>query len=102
MATPDIRPLNEELQKVAKEELNEVESRIGEDIVVLRTWIEKQPHLKARKDDQFLVSFLRGCKYSLEKAKSKVDHFYTLKTMIPELFVNLKMDDKNISLCKTG
>lgn len=102
MATPDIRPLNGELQKVAKDELNEIECRIGEDIVALRTWIEKQHHLKARTDDQFLVSFLRGCKYSLEKAKSKVDYFYTIKTMMPEIFENLKMDDKYINFCKTG
>lgn len=102
MANIGIRPLNEELRKVAQDELNEVQSRIPEDIAALRTWIEKQPHLKARVDDQFLVAFLRGCKYSLEKAKSKLDYFYTIKTMIPELFANKQMDERAISLCRTG
>mgnify|MGYP004600338673 CR=1 FL=1 len=97
-----IRALNAELQKVATEELNEVEARIPEDIEALRTWIQKQPHLKSRMDDQFLIAFLRGCKYSLEKAKSKLDHFYTIKTMMPELFANKKMDEKNLELCRLG
>ncbi|XP_061393132.1 alpha-tocopherol transfer protein-like [Musca vetustissima] len=100
--TLKIRPLNDALKKVAKEELNEVESRIAEDIEALRTWLEKQPHIKARTDDQFLVSFLRGCKYSLEKTKSKVDYFYTIKTMMPELFARNTMDEKSINLCRSG
>lgn len=102
MTPPAINPLNEALQKIAKEQLNEVESRIAEDLQALRTWLEKQPHIKARTDDQFLVSFLRGCKYSLEKAKSKIDYFYTIKTMMPELFANKCMNEKYINLCRTG
>lgn len=102
MPAVGVRPLNEALKKVAREELNEVESRIPQDIITLREWLDKQPHLKARTDDQFLVSFLRGCKYSLEKAKSKIDYFYTIKTMMPELFSENKMDDRAISFCRTG
>lgn len=91
-----IRPLPEALQKVAIEELNEDPSRIDADIEALRTWIQQQPHLKARTDDQFLVAFLRGCKYSLEKAKSKIDKFYTLRTKYPELFTLKGMSDEDI------
>lgn len=39
-------------------------------------------------DDQFLVAFLRGCKFSLERAKEKVDMFYTIRGAIPEFFSN--------------
>uniref|UniRef100_A0A1I8NMU1 CRAL-TRIO domain-containing protein n=1 Tax=Stomoxys calcitrans TaxID=35570 RepID=A0A1I8NMU1_STOCA len=102
MATLEVRPLNAALKKVAKEELNEVESRIADDIAALRVWLDKQPHLKSRLDDQFLVSFLRGCKYSIEKAKSKIDYFYTIKTMMPELFGDKIMSEKEIKLCRTG
>lgn len=102
MTSANIRPLNEELKKITENDLNEMENRISDDIADLRTWIEKQPHLKARTDDQFLVAFLRGCKYSLEKAKSKMDYFYTMRTMMPELFAHNEMNEKMLNLCRTG
>ncbi|XP_037941409.1 alpha-tocopherol transfer protein-like [Teleopsis dalmanni] len=98
----EIRPLNEELKAIAKNELNEVESRIVEDISTLRTWIQKQPHLRARTDDQFLVTFLRGCKYSIEKAKSKIDYYYTIKALLPEIFVNLQMTEEFVEFARLG
>lgn len=82
----DIRALNPELQKIAEEELNEVPSRIAEDLRVFREWISKQEHIKGRTDDQHLISFLRGTKYSLERAKQKYDLFYTVRTSVPEVF----------------
>lgn len=98
-----IRPLSAELQKIAIGELNEVPQRVSEDIAALREWIEKQPHLRARTDDQFLVSFLRGCKYSLEKAKSKIDYFYTIRTMLPDIFANNTMSDaKNLMIVRSA
>ncbi|CAO1441843.1 unnamed protein product [Diamesa serratosioi] len=81
-----VRPLSYELQKVASEELLENPIRIPEDIALFRQWILKQSHLKSRIDDQFLLSFLRGSKYSLQKAKEKLDSYWTLKSMIPEFF----------------
>lgn len=84
----NIRPLNPELQKKAIEELNEDPERIQKDLDALRDWIKKSPHIKARDDDQFLVNFLRGCKYSLERVKQKFEMYHTLKTHIPELTRN--------------
>lgn len=85
----NIRPLCESLQKKAIEELNEEPDRIEKDLEAFREWIKKSPHIKSRDhDDQFLVNFLRGCKYSLERAKQKFDLFHTLKTHVPELCKN--------------
>ncbi|KAH8418584.1 hypothetical protein KR222_003034 [Zaprionus bogoriensis] len=102
MSMAKVRPLSAELRHIAETELNEVEERLPADLQALRDWLAKQPHLKCRQDDQFLVAFLRGCKFSLEKTKSKLDHFYTIKTMMPELFANRQMDERNIALCRTG
>ncbi|KAH8327388.1 hypothetical protein KR074_005317 [Drosophila pseudoananassae] len=88
-----IRPLSEGLQKVAIEELNEVPSRIESDVAALREWLEKQPHLCSCKDTQFLLSFLRGSKFSLEKAKQKIDRFYSLQKAIPEVFNEHRLAD---------
>ncbi|XP_061401745.1 retinol-binding protein pinta-like [Musca vetustissima] len=90
---PNIQPLSEDLQKVAIEELGEVPSRIPEDLLALKTWISQQPHLKARTDDQWLIQYLRGCKYSLERAKEKLDFFYTITSKYPELFTCDDLDN---------
>jgi hypothetical protein len=83
-----IRELSPELQKIAYEDLNEVPERIPEVLNQFKEWIRKSPHLKVNEDDQFLVNFLRGCKYSLEKAKHKLDLFYTVRTHAPDLIAN--------------
>lgn len=44
-----IRPLPPKLQKTAKEELNEDSERLTEDLRHIQEWIDKQPHLNARK-----------------------------------------------------
>lgn len=99
----NIRPLNAGLQKKAIEELFEDPDRIKSDLDAFREWIRKSPHLRGRTDDQFLISFLRGCKFSLERAKQKYDLFYTLKTHIPELCRNRDpMDEKVLGAIRQG
>ena len=47
MAKSDIGVLSkEELDKIAKDELNEDPERVENDMKAIREWIEKQPHLK--------------------------------------------------------
>lgn len=94
--------MNSGLQKIAIEELNEVPERINDDIQALREWVQKQPHLKSRTSDQFLVAFLRGCKFSIEKAKKKLDKFYTLRHTLPEIYLNRSVDSKVMEIIKTG
>lgn len=101
----DVRKLTPDLQKIAIKELNENPNRIQEDVNHLRKWLSKQPHIKARTgklqnfcvlwridgvvlDDQWLLGFLRGSKFSLEKAKEKLDMFYTMRTVVPEILKN--------------
>lgn len=91
---PNIRELSGALQKLACAELNEDPDRIQADIDHMREWIRQTPNLKSREDDQFLVTFLRGCKYSLEKAKRKIELFYTARTLTPEFFASRDPSDK--------
>lgn len=88
MAVPAIRPLNSGLQVVAREQLHEEPDKIQENLDIFKEWIRKSAHLRSRTDDQFLITFLRGCKYSLEMAKKKLDMFYTLRTHIPEMIAD--------------
>lgn len=38
--------------------------------------------------EQWLIAFLRGSKFSLERSKEKLDMYYTLRTLVPEFFSN--------------
>lgn len=82
----NVRPISEELQKIAKEELNEVPERIEEDIKHIKDWLSKQPHLNARTDDQWILTFLRGCKFSLQTTKQKLDMYYSIRNRAPDFF----------------
>ncbi|XP_017858637.1 PREDICTED: alpha-tocopherol transfer protein-like [Drosophila arizonae] len=86
MNTLRIRPLKPALQTIAVQELNEVPQRVIDDVETLRDWVLKQPHLQGCTEHQFLLAFLRGTKFSLERAKHKYDRFYTLQASIPEVF----------------
>lgn len=81
-----IREISPALQQLAMEQLNEDPAQIPEYLEMFREWIKKSPHLRARTDDQFLLSFLRGTKFSLERAKHKLDMFYTIREHSPEFF----------------
>lgn len=83
-----IRPLHSNLQKLANGDLNEVPKRTKEDIENIKTWVLQQSYLRARIDDQWIVSFLRGCKFSIQRTKEKFDLFYTMRTLLPEFFKN--------------
>ncbi|KAB0797273.1 hypothetical protein PPYR_08267 [Photinus pyralis] len=90
------RELSNELQRKAEEELNENPSRVQEDLEYIREWIKKQPHLISRTDDQFLLSFLRGCKFSLHRTQVKLDYYYTVKTIATEFFTRRDPFDQDI------
>uniref|UniRef100_A0A1A9W9W1 CRAL-TRIO domain-containing protein n=1 Tax=Glossina brevipalpis TaxID=37001 RepID=A0A1A9W9W1_9MUSC len=98
----NIRPLSACLAKKAKIELGEVADRIDEDIAILKDWICSQPHLQARLDDQLLVAFLRGCKYSLQKSKQKIDYFYSMRNAVPELYKNRFVNEKTLTILRKG
>lgn len=37
-------------------------------------------------DDQWLIAFLRGCKFSLERTKEKLDLYYSVRNTAPEFY----------------
>lgn len=99
----NVRPLSAELAEKAVKELNEVPARLADDVRALRDWASKQPHLRARTDDQFLVSFLRGSKHSLERAKEKLDLFYTIRTSMADVFTDIDpTSPRNLELIRMG
>lgn len=83
-----IRTLPKDLQNKAIQELNEDPSKVQDQLKLIRTWAAGQAHLKLSSDDQWLLNFLRRCKFDLDVAKERIDDFLTLKSSSPELFQN--------------
>lgn len=44
-------------------------------------------------DETFIRIYLRGCKYSLERTKEKIDMYFTIKAAVPEWYGNMDPED---------
>ncbi|CAG9784537.1 unnamed protein product [Diatraea saccharalis] len=99
-----IRSLPAVLLEKAAKEINEDPRRVPSDIQGLRDWLAKQPHLQSvQPTDQWLIAFLRGSKFSLERSKEKIDMYYTLRSLVPEFFSNRDpLDPKVQEILKLG
>lgn len=103
-----VSTLSPEIEKIAREQLEEDEARRNDSILALREWLKKQPHLQSAQigmsilkgafltakfailfflEDKMLLKYLRGCKYSMEKVKTKLDLTLTLRNALPEFFL---------------
>ncbi|XP_055911436.1 alpha-tocopherol transfer protein-like [Eupeodes corollae] len=98
----NIRKLSPELARKAEEDFGETYDRLQTDIDALRCWIEKQNHLISRKDDQFLVTFLRRCDFNLEDTKKRIDSFLTCKSTSPDIYKNRSVDETALEILKSG
>jgi len=82
-----VSKLDPAVRKKAQDELGETEQRLQQSCDIIREWLKKQPHLaKCEIGDLMLVGYIRGCKFSLEKVKLKLDGTMTLKAALPEFF----------------
>lgn len=54
----------------------------------IKKWLEDNPNIKARNDKITLLYFLRGCKYDLERTKTKIESFYLMRAQRTEWFSN--------------
>nr|XP_026487468.1 clavesin-2-like [Vanessa tameamea] len=97
-----VRPLCPALAEIARVELNEDTEKLEESIQYLKQWIENQPHLRARTDDQWLAAFLRGTKFRLEQTKSKMDLYFSLRSTAPYLHNIKYYEPKVIEILNIG
>ncbi|XP_055845277.1 alpha-tocopherol transfer protein-like [Episyrphus balteatus] len=97
----NIRELSPELAKKAQV-IGENSDTLENDINELRSWIEEQPHLISRKDDQFLLTFLRRCNFNLDESKKRIEAFLTCKTNYPDLYKDRAVDETALDILKCG
>ncbi|KPJ11638.1 Alpha-tocopherol transfer protein-like [Papilio machaon] len=88
MASATLVQPSGELWKKIRVELNEDVNTRDQDLAAIKEWLRKQPHLPDEWDDDRMMTFLRGCSFSLEKCKRKLDMYFTMRTACPEFFTN--------------
>jgi hypothetical protein len=76
----------------AVHELNEKDTnQVAVDIGYIRNWLLKQTHIKSRTDDQFILMFLRFSKFSYLKCQQLIEHYWTNRTKMSDVF-NVRKD----------
>ncbi|CAH0402858.1 unnamed protein product [Chilo suppressalis] len=77
-----------EMWKQIRVELNEDVNTRDKDVAIIKEWLRKQPHLPDDWDSDRILTFLRGCNFSLERCKKKLDMYFTMRAACPEFFSN--------------
>lgn len=90
----DLRPLTDELKLLAEKELNETPETLSNGLKEINEFLDAAVYIKARRDQQFLVIFLRSFKYNIEKAKAKIDAHYKSVERLPEIFKDIDTKHK--------
>lgn len=92
----EYREIPLELLQVAQEELNEVPEKTMIHLETIREWISENSNMKVRSDAQFLLAFLRGCKFNLDKVKQKLELFYSVRQKSPEIMLGRDINNERV------
>lgn len=95
--------LDENTQKFVKEVLNETEETREKCIKEIQQWLLENPKINARSDPGSILTFLRCCKFNVERTKSRIKNYYLMRSEIPEWFASRNPDLPDIQeLIKLG
>lgn len=75
--------------------LHEVPQGKTKELQKIRNWLLTQPHLPEISDDYIYV-FLFSCYFSIERAKSAIEHYFSIRTNHPEIFSNRDAEDPRV------
>ncbi|RZB89867.1 clavesin-1 [Asbolus verrucosus] len=62
------------------------EEAANEDADTIKQWIKTQPHLPEAMEDPKIRNFLILNKHSVEKTKQKIDMYYTIRSLLPDMY----------------
>lgn len=78
-----------ELERIADEELDgETDWRTADGLAKLNQLLDGDLELHSRRDKEFLLRFLRVCKYNVDKALQKVKAYYKIRKECTPIFEN--------------
>lgn len=79
--------MHPKLVEIAENDLRETESRKIQLLQQFRDWIEKHPFIvSSKRDDNFLLAFLRQTKYNLDKACQKYEKTFIMMRKYPTFY----------------
>ncbi|KAK4880034.1 hypothetical protein RN001_008180 [Aquatica leii] len=82
------REWTKELELKALDEVYEVTNKKEQDINHIRKWLLLEPNIRARSDREWILNFLRGCKFNIPKTQEKLKYLHMVKTTLPEFYSN--------------
>ncbi|KAJ3644876.1 hypothetical protein Zmor_022577 [Zophobas morio] len=88
--------VSQDTKKKIYETFGRNEEMVEDDVNIIKTWMQTQPHLPEILDDTRIKNFLNLNKFSLEKTKQKIDMYYTIRTLVPDIFQKGKLKLENI------
>ncbi|KAJ8913655.1 hypothetical protein NQ315_007372 [Exocentrus adspersus] len=75
-------------RKAVRESFGKSDKDVLTDIGIIKEWLKTQPHLPETPSDNVIELFLVTNKFSIERTKQRLDMYYTIRTLIPEVYVN--------------
>ncbi|RZB39799.1 alpha-tocopherol transfer protein-like [Asbolus verrucosus] len=96
MKTSDLFPVNENVVTEILKLFDRTEETLMEDVIYLKQWMEGQPHLPEILDEHRIRNFLTLNKCSVEKTKQKIDMYYTIRSLIPDMFEDINPKHPNM------
>ncbi|CAG9861669.1 unnamed protein product [Phyllotreta striolata] len=79
-------PTTEDIEIEVWKGFDKTKDAISKDIESIKTWLKSQPHLPHTLSDKQIRSFLLLGKGSAEKIKPKIDMYYTMRSLYPDIF----------------
>ncbi|RZC32562.1 CRAL TRIO domain containing protein, partial [Asbolus verrucosus] len=96
MTTSNLLLVNENVVKEMLKLFDRTEETLLEDVICLKQWMKTQPHLPEILDESRIRNFLIFNKCSVEKAKQKIDMYYTIRSLIPDMYENVNPKRPNM------
>ncbi|KAL1116542.1 hypothetical protein AAG570_005014 [Ranatra chinensis] len=62
------------------------EEDLNQKMAEIRSWLSEQPHLPHNLGDNLLTAFVVGCKWNMDRAKKRLDFYFTARSHFRELF----------------
>uniref|UniRef100_A0A6P7GG22 Uncharacterized protein LOC114342038 isoform X2 n=1 Tax=Diabrotica virgifera virgifera TaxID=50390 RepID=A0A6P7GG22_DIAVI len=75
-------------RELIRKKWGKTEGDVMKDILIIREWLKTQKHLPEVPSNNMIEFFLTNCKFSIEKTKKNLDMYYTIQTLLPELYQN--------------
>lgn len=96
MSTFDLIQCTQEERTLILKKFGRDVKTVQKDIICIRDWLAKLPHLPQDISDRKIEIFLVFNKFSLEKAKKKIDLYYTIRCFLPEFYSRTYSKDQKI------